>query len=128
MANNIVTAEANRLLDASLGTATYTAPTGAMKLALATATGTAGTAGTEVTGGSYARQTIAFGAASAGSAANSGAITFTAMPAATVTGVDIYDSNGTPRRAWAGALTASKTVASGDSLSFAASSVTVTLA
>lgn len=128
MANNIVTAEANRLLDASLGTATYTAPTGAMKLALATATGTASTAGTEVTGGSYARQTIAFGAASAGAASNSGSITFTAMPAATVTGVDIYDSNGSPRRAWAGALTASKTVASGDSLSFAAASVSVTLA
>lgn len=127
MANNIVTLEANRLLDASLGTATYTAPTGPMKLALETATGTASAAGTEVTGGSYARQTIAFSAASAGAALNSGSITFTAMPAATVTGVEIYDSNGTPRRAWVGALTASKTVASGDSLSFAASSVSVQL-
>lgn len=127
MANNIVVAEANRLLDASLGTASYTAPTTPMKLALATSTGSNSAAGTEVTGGSYARQTIAFSAASAGSASNSGVVTFTAMPAATVTGVDIYDANGTPRRAWVGALTASKTVASGDSLSFAASSVSITL-
>jgi hypothetical protein len=128
VANNIVVAEANRLLDASLGTAAYTAPTGAMKLALETTTGTNAAAGTEVTGGSYTRQTIAFSAASAGSAANSGSVSFTGMPAATVTGVEIYDSNGTPRRAWVGALTASKTVGAGDTLSFATSSVTVSLA
>lgn len=128
MPNNVVIAEANRLLDASLGTAAYTAPTTPMKLALETATGSNSAAGTEVTGGSYARQTITFGAASGGSASNSNAITFTAMPAATVTGVEVYDSNGTPRRAWVGALTASKTVAAGDSLSFAIGSVTITLA
>lgn len=125
--NNIVQAEANRLLDASLGTATYTAPTGSMKLALASTTGTNTTAGTEISGGSYARATIAFSAASAGSAANSALITFSGMPAVTVTGVDIYDSAGTPRRAWWGALTASKTTASGDSLSFSASSITASL-
>lgn len=128
MANNIVVAEANRLLDASLGVATFTAPTGAIKLSLSTSTGTNSTAGTEVTGGSYARQTITWNAASSGVSTNSNAITFTAMPAATVTGVDIYDSNGTPRRCWVGALTASKTVASGDSLSFAVASVSITLA
>jgi hypothetical protein len=128
VANNVVIAEANRLLDASLGTAAYTAPTGAMKLALETSTGTNASAGTEVTGGSYARQTITFAAASAGAASNSNAITFTAMPAATVTGAEIYDSAGTPRRAWVGALSASKTVASGDSLSFAIGAVVITLA
>lgn len=127
MANNVVLQEASRLLDASLGTAAYTAPTGPMRLALETATGTNSAAGTEVTGGSYARQTITFAAASNGVASNSNAITFTAMPAATVTGVEIYDSAGTPRRHWVGALTASKTVAAGDSLSFAASSVSITL-
>jgi hypothetical protein len=123
VANNIVQAEANRLLDASFGTAAYTAPTGAMKLALASVTGTNTTAGTEVTGGSYARQTIVMGSAASGANANSSTITYTAMPATTTTGVDVYDSNGTPRRAWWGALTASKTTASGDSLSFAASSI-----
>lgn len=128
MANNVVVAEANRLLDASLGAASYTAPTTPMKLALATVTGTNTTAGTEVVGGSYARQTITFSASSSGSTSNSNVITFTALPAATVTGVDIYDSNGSPRRAWAGALSASKAVGSGDSLSFAATSVTISLA
>lgn len=127
MANNVVLAEASRLLDASLGTASYTAPTTPMKLALSTTTGTNSSAGTEVTGGSYARQTIAFGAASNGSASNSGAITYTAMPACTVTGVEVFDNAGSPRRAWVGALTASKTLAAGDSLSFAISSITITL-
>lgn len=127
MANNIVQAEANRLLDASFGTAAYTAPTGSMKLALASTTGTNTTAGTEISGGSYARATIAMTAASAGSTPNTSTITFSNMPAVTVTGIDIYDSNGTPRRAWWGALTASKTTASGDSLSFAASSISASI-
>jgi hypothetical protein len=128
VANNVVTTEGNRLLDASLGTTAYVAPTTPMKLGLETATGSNSAPGTEVTGGSYARQTITFNAASGGSATNSNSITYTAMPAATVAGVEIYDSAGTPRRSWVGALTASKTVAAGDSLSFAAASVTVTLA
>lgn len=123
----IVQVEENNLLNGWLGIAAYTAVTGAMKLALATATGTATTAGTEVTGGSYARQTIAFSAPSAGATSNSGAITFTGMPAATVTGIDIYDSAGTPiRRAFA-ALTASKTTQAGDSISFAAAAITASL-
>lgn len=123
----LVTTEANRLLDASFGTAAYTAPTTPMKLALATTSSTASAAGTEVTGGSYARQTIALGSASAGSASNTGAITYTNMPAATSVSVDVYDSNGTPRRGWFGALTASKTTAAGDTLSFAVGAITVTL-
>jgi hypothetical protein len=124
---NIVQAEANRLLDATFGTAAYTAPTTPMKLALMTANGSATAAGTEVTGGSYARQTIALSAASAGATSNSGTISFTSMPAVTVTGVEIYDNNGSPRRAWFGALTASKTTGAGDTLSFAATTVSVTL-
>lgn len=130
MANNIVQAEANRLLDASLATTAYTAPTpstGGLKLALASTTGTNTAAGTEISGGSYARATIAFSAASAGSASNSSLITFSNMPAVTTTGIDLYDSAGTPRRAWWGGLTASKTTALGDSLSFASSSITASL-
>jgi hypothetical protein len=124
VANNIVQAEASRLLDASFGVASYTAPTGAMKLALVSTNGTNTSAGTEISGGSYARQTITMGSASAGANASSGAINFTNMPAVTTTGVDVFDSNGTPRRAWWGALTASKTTASGDTLSFASGAIT----
>lgn len=128
MANNIVQAEANRLLDASFGTAAFTAPTTPMKVALLTANGSPTAAGTEVTGGSYARQNLVMAAASAGAASNSGSIAFTNMPAATVTGVDIYDSAGSPRRAWQGALGASRTTGAGDTLSFAASSITASIA
>lgn len=124
----LATAEANRLLDASLGVAAYTAPTGSMKVALATSTSTASAAGTEVTGGSYARQNVTFGSSSSGSTSNTAAVNFTNMPAATVTYVDIYDSNGTPRRAWYGALSASKTTASGDTLSFAIGALVASLA
>lgn len=127
MANNLVVTEANRLLDASLGVASFTAPTGPMKLALSTTTGTNTAVGTEVTGGGYGRQTITFNAATGGSATNATSISFTSMPAATVSGVEIYDSAGAPRRVWVGALTASKTVGAGDTLSFATSSITVTL-
>jgi hypothetical protein len=124
---NIVQAESNRLLDASLGTAAFVAPTTPMKLALDTVNGTATAAGTEVVGGSYARQTVAFTAASAGATANTALISFTNMPAATVTGVEVFDSAGSPRRVWFGALTAAKTTASGDTLSFAVSAITVAL-
>jgi hypothetical protein len=127
MANNLVTAEADRLLNASLNGTAYTAPTTPMKLALATTASSASAAGTEVTGGSYARQTIAFTTSAGSGVSNSGAVTYTNMPAATTTHVDVYDSNGSPRRCWFGALTASKTTALGDTLSFAIGAVTVVL-
>lgn len=120
MSGGLVTAEANRLLDASLRGVAYTLPTTPMKNALLTATGSAASAGTEVVGGSYARQTITMGtAAAAGSVANTASVDVTNMPAATVTGVDVYDSNGSPRRAWWGPLAANRTTLLGDTLSFA---------
>lgn len=127
MASGIATAEIDRMINASLNGTTFTLPTTPMKLALNTATSSDASAGTEVTGGSYARQTIAFGTSAGSGVSNTGAVTFTNMPAATVTNVNIYDSNGTPRRAWWGDLTASKTTASGDTLSFAIGAVTVNM-
>lgn len=124
---NLVTTEANGLLNASSGQAAYTAPVTPIKVALATATGTASAAGTEVAGGSYARQTITFSAASGGSITSNVALTYTNMPACTVTGVDEWDSTGTPVRRWFGALSASKTVNAGDTFSIAAGSYTKTL-
>lgn len=123
----LVQVEANHLLDASSGTAAYTAPTTPIKVALVTATGSATAAGTEVTGGSYARQSLTMGSASAGSATSSAGLTYTSMPAATVTGVDEYDSAGTPVRRWWGNLTASKTTNAGDTFSIASGSYTKTL-
>lgn len=123
----LVQTEENRLLDASFGTAAYVAPTTPMKIALVTALGTTTVAGTEVVGGSYARQTLTMSAAAAGSASNSALITFTNMPAATVVGIDVYDSNATPRRCWFGPLTTARTTAAGDQLQFAIASIVASI-
>lgn len=128
---NIVTVECNNMLNASLALATYAATTAPMKLRLMTANGSASSAGTEVTGGSYVALGVSLSglmsSASAGSSSNTGAINFTGMPATTVVGVEIWDSAGTPIRKWFGALTASKTTNSGDTLSFATGSLTVSV-
>lgn len=124
---NLVQVEANAILNASSGQAAYTAVVAPIKVALVTTTGTATAPGTEVTGGSYSRQTITFAAAAAGAIASNLALNYTVMPACTVTGVDEYDSAGTPVRRWFGALSASKTVNAGDTFSIASGSYTKTL-
>jgi hypothetical protein len=97
MPNNLTDYEENRLLDLSwLNTD---------KLALMAVLGTDSTAGTEVTGGSYARQTTSsLAAASGGSKSNSGALTFLALPATDVQGWALYESAGTNRK-WYGLFT-----------------------
>lgn len=120
--------EANALANASMGGTAFTAPTTPMKVALTTTVGTATAAGTEVTGGSYARQTLAITPASGSTpGSNSGALTYSNMPAIGspgVQGVDVYDSTGTPRRIWTGALTAAKTTNAGDTFTIAAGALT----
>jgi hypothetical protein len=116
----------NRCLDFILGL-TSTAPTAPLKVALVTAAGSDTVAGTEVTGGSYARQTLTVGAASSGATSNSADVVFTGMPAATVVGVEIWDSAGTPVRLWYGNLAASRTVAAGDEVRLVAGSFTLAL-
>jgi hypothetical protein len=104
------------------GTQTITGP---MKLALMTVAGTDSTAGTEVTGGSYARQTVTF-SAGINPTANTNAISFTGMPAATVVGFEIYDSSATPKRIWAGAVT-STAFSAGNTATVAIGAVTLAL-
>lgn len=127
MADNLPNIIENQLLDALVGTTAYTV-TGPIKLALVTANGDDATAGTEVAGGSYARQTITFGAAASGAITNSASISFAGMPAATVVGIEIYDSAGTPKRLAYGALTTSRVVTAGDTVQFASSAITLSLA
>ena len=105
-----------------------TAPTTSLKVALVTANGSDSAAGTEVTGGSYARQNVSFSAASGGATSNSGTLTWTDMPACTVVGVEIYDSAGSPVRWWWGALSASKTVNAGDTFTIAAGDLDLSMA
>lgn len=127
MADNLPNLIENQLLDALVGTTAYTVTT-PIKLALVTANGSDSAAGTEVTGGSYARQTIAFDAASSGEIENNAAISFTGMPACTVVGIEFYDNAGSPKRLAYGALTASRTVTAGDTVQFAIGAITLSLA
>jgi hypothetical protein len=109
------------------GVGTPTRPTTPLKVALVTANGSDTAAGTEVTGGSYARQSLSVAAASAGATSNSADLVFAGMPAATVVGVEVWDSAGAPVRLWYGALAVSRTVAAGDELRITAGSLTLSL-
>jgi hypothetical protein len=128
VADNLSNTAENLTLDWVLGVGTPTRPTTPLKVALVTANGTDTAAGTEVTGGSYARQNLAVAAAVGGATSNSADLVFTGMPAATVVGVEIWDSAGTPVRLWYGPLSASRTVSAGDELVLSAGSLTLSLA
>jgi len=116
----------NRGLDWLTGNST-TAPTLPLKVALLTAAGSESSAGTEVSGGSYARQNVTFGAATGGATSNTGLVRFSDLPAATVTHMEIWDSAGSPVRWWHGALTSSRTVSAGDAIEFAIGDIDLTL-
>jgi hypothetical protein len=93
MPNNLTDAEENRLLDLSL--------VDGDKLALMSALGSDAAAGTEVTGGSYTRQTIDWAAAASGAKSTAASISFTGMPTVEVLGWSVWDSTGATRR-WYG--------------------------
>jgi len=123
---------ANNLIDGSLATAAFIASVAPIRCRLMTANGSATASGAELaTSGGYAAgaaaPTVTFAAAAAAQAASNSAVTVTNMPAATVVGVELWDSAGTPVRKWFGALTASKTTNAGDTLSIAAGSLTAAL-
>jgi hypothetical protein len=127
VADNLVNTAENLTLDWINGVGTPTRPTTPLKVALVTAAGSDSAAGTEVAGGSYARQSLTVAAAVAGAASNSADLVWTGMPACTVVGVEIWDNAGAPVRLWYGPLTASRTVAAGDELRITASSLALSL-
>lgn len=129
---NVSLAHAANLVDGSLGTAAYVATSGANHVRLMTANGSGTANGTELgTSAGYTAATgitpAVFGSASTstGGTSNTGLLSVTNMPAATITGIEIWDSAGTPIRHWYGALGANKTTALGDTLSFAIGAITV---
>lgn len=124
--DNLSNTAENRCLDFILGLSA-TAPTTPLKVALVTANGSDTAAGTEVVGGSYARQNLTVAAAASGATSNSADLVWTNMPAVTVVGVEVWDSAGTPVRLWYGPLTASRTVAAGDELRLTATSLSFSL-
>ena len=120
------------LLDYSMTTGSVTRPT-AWYVALYTSAPSDAGGGTEVSGGGYARKTVAFAAATsgAGTTSNSGDVSWTASGAAfgTVTHIGIHSAlSGSGNLLWHGAMTASKTVNDGDTLEFAAGNIDLAIA
>lgn len=124
---------AKKVNDHMHGVSALTMPS-VQRMRLMTAQGSASAAGTELaTGGGYTSgtgaPTIPWAAATTASPsvqATNAAITITNMPAATTTGVEVW--NDTPERqefvAWTGG---SKTTAAGDTLSVASGALTSSL-
>lgn len=105
----------NKVLDHILGTTAYTQPT-TVYLGLSTATFGDDNSGTELSGSGYARQSVAFDAASSGTADNSAVIEFPAATGSwgTITHFGVFDALTGGNLLVHGAFTTSKTIASGD--------------
>jgi hypothetical protein len=118
----------NTILNHVLRNTPYTPSTTIEVYLFTTLPAEAGTGGVEVSGGSYARQTVTFGAPSGGTVANTGSVTFPQASASwgTVVGLGLYANSGAGSQLlYFGALTTPKIVDIGDQLSFAASALTV---
>tara|TARA_A100001391_G_scaffold92153_1_gene60876 strand:+ start:213 stop:602 length:390 start_codon:yes stop_codon:yes gene_type:complete len=115
-----------KVLDHFLGTASTSAPSN-VYLALHTANPTDAGSGAEVSGNGYSRQVITFASASSGSAASNSVEEFTASGGAfgTVTHFGIWDASSSGNLLYYGALSASKTIADGDTLRFASGAITI---
>lgn len=132
----LIQARATNFLNAELDSGgTYTALTGARRLKLIATNGDQATPGTEIAvGGSYTSpgSTITWNAAATATGTYSGtkgnvAWSQTNMPAVTTNGVEVIDSAGTPIRSVFGALSVAKTTALGDTLSFPANSIVLSI-
>lgn len=106
----------NKVLLHVFGATAYTAPATLYVALFTTDPGEAGT-GTEVSGGSYARQTVAFTVVGS-LASNTAAVEFPTATASwgTITHAAVYDAVSGGNLLASGALTTSKTIASGDVL------------
>ena len=119
----------NELIDHILRNAAYTSPT-TVYVALYTSDPTDADSGTEVSGGSYARQSVAFSAPSNGATSNSSDITFPTATAnwGTITHVALRDAVTTGNMLFHSPLTASKIVNDGDTFKINATDLDVDLA
>lgn len=126
MAGNLTNYLESKLIDHFLGTTAYTKPTAVYVGLFTVSPGEAG-GGTEVTGGSYARQEATFGAASSGATTNSTNIDFAGMPAATTVAIGIFDNVTSGNMLLYGSLTTNKTTDAGDTLRIATGSLSVSI-
>lgn len=121
----------DKLLDHVLVNTAYTSPT-TVYIGLWTADNglESGTLTSEVSGGSYARQSVTFSASSGGATSNSATVTFPTATAnwGTITHVAVMDSPTTGNVLFHGAVTTSKTIESGDTFQISSGNLDITLA
>ncbi len=119
----------NALINATLRNTTYTSPT-TVYVALYSTNPTDADTGTEIAGGSYARTAVTFGAPSNGVSTNSADVTFPTATGTwgTVSHIGIRDASTAGNLLYHAALTASKTVSSGDIFKISTGNLSVTLA
>jgi hypothetical protein len=119
----------NALINVTLRATSYTAPT-TVYVALYTTDPTDADTGTEVTGGSYARTAVTFGAPSNGVSTNSATVTFPTATAGfgTVTHIGLRDASTAGNLLYHTPLDTSKTIDSGDIFSITTGNLSVTLA
>jgi len=119
----------NALINAVLRNTSYTSPT-TVYVALFTSDPTDAGSGTEVSGGSYSRTSVTFGAPSNGVTTSNADCTFPQATASwgTVTHIGLYDASTSGNLLFHTPLDTSKTIDSGDIFKIASGSLTVTLA
>lgn len=126
MAGNLSNYLEDKLIDHFLGTTSFTAPA-AVYVALYTVAPSDSGGGTQVTGGSYARQLATFTASSGGATSNDSNIDFANMPAATVVAVGIFDALTSGNLLLWGTLTTNKTTDAGDTLRIATGDLDISI-
>ena len=119
----------NALINAVLRNTTYTSPA-TVYVSLWTTDPTDAGSGNEVSGGSYARTSVTFGAPSNGVTSNSADVTFPQATASwgTVAYIGLNDASTSGNLLFHTPLDTSKTIDSGDIFKIASGSLTVTLA
>ena len=119
----------NALINVTLRATSYTAPT-TVYVSLWTTDPTDAGSGTEVSGGSYARTAVTFGAPSNGVTTNSADVTFPTATGSwgTVGWIGINDALTTGNLLYHSPLDVSKTVTSGDIFKISTGNLSVTLA
>lgn len=119
---------ANSILSAVLRNVAYTSPT-TVYAGLYTVTPTPTSSGTEDADANYARIAVTFSAPAAGTTSNSGTLAFygagRAAGSATIVAVAISDALTLGNQLYFGLLTVAKTVATADTLQFAATALAV---
>ena len=119
----------NALINAVLRNTSYTSPT-TVYVSLYTTDPTDADSGTEVSGGSYARTAVTFGAPSNGVSTNSADVTFPTATASwgTVTHIGIHDASTSGNLLFHTPLDTAKTIDSGDIFKITTGNLSVTLA